>query len=200
MRNPHGEAFYGKRKLNYNYVLLGCGAIGSNLATALVRQGAQHITLVDNDRVDVTNLSTTVYTLNDVGVTKVYALSQHLWAINPDVDIVCHHYKLTHERWPKFPKNDAIVIDCVDNVETRRLITARFPDALHVGIGGNYGEAIWGPDYCVPPEPDPNDIAACGIPYSLNLILVLVGLTVDMLYNYPQKHNIKLTLKPLLQF
>lgn len=72
----------GKRVL-----LLGCGSIGSQLASHLVRSGVGALTLIDADRVTGVNLGRTVYGSRDVGRRKVDALRAHLSAVNPAVAV-----------------------------------------------------------------------------------------------------------------
>ena len=206
MLNPHGVAQYGtKRIAHLHFVVVGCGAIGSNLVTALVRQGAREFSLVDFDRVDRTNLSTTAYRAYHIGQTKVSALAQCVEDLDQNFDCIVNQYnvELTAQTWRRvkplrnIPGGNMVVVDCVDNVATRQLLHDRLgPNVLHMGIGGTYCEAVWGQDYKVPPAPAVNE-PACNIPYSLNLILMLTGLTVDMLYDYPDLRNIRATLKPL---
>ncbi len=68
-------------------LLVGAGSVGSVLADQLVRSGAEHITIVDADRVAPENLSRTVYTRFDLGQLKTDALERHLNSINPAVEV-----------------------------------------------------------------------------------------------------------------
>ncbi len=71
-------------------LLVGCGSVGSFMATELVRSGLRHITLLDPDTVEWPNLTRTVYGHADVGRPKVQALSDHLQGIFPDVQALLH--------------------------------------------------------------------------------------------------------------
>ena len=68
----------------YNYHILGCGAIGSAAATQLCRMGAENFCLYDNDTVDTGNVGVSQYTQYDVGHAKVDMLNSKLKDINPD--------------------------------------------------------------------------------------------------------------------
>ena len=68
----------------FNYHILGCGAIGSAAATQLVRMGAENFCLYDNDEVDTGNVGVSQYTQYDVGHAKVDMLKSKLQDINPD--------------------------------------------------------------------------------------------------------------------
>lgn len=68
----------------FNYHILGCGAIGSAAATQLCRMGAENFCLYDNDTVDTGNVGVSQYTQYDVGHAKVDMLKSKLFDINPD--------------------------------------------------------------------------------------------------------------------
>lgn len=72
---------------DWQVAVLGAGSVGSVMAEALVRSGIRQLTLVDPDRVDVANLSRTVYTSADLGRPKVEALADRLAAVSPDVEV-----------------------------------------------------------------------------------------------------------------
>ena len=79
----------GLRKLtNARVILLGVGGVGSWCAEALVRSGLGHLTLVDPDRVDVTNINRQLpATTRTVGRPKVEVLKERLLEINPLCEI-----------------------------------------------------------------------------------------------------------------
>lgn len=69
-------------------LILGCGGIGSHVAWNLTVMGVGHITLVDFDTVEISNLNRQLlYDMKDAGKLKVEALKDKLLKINPDVDI-----------------------------------------------------------------------------------------------------------------
>lgn len=72
---------------NYAYHIFGCGAIGSNIATILARQGAESFCLYDGDEVDEVNLGVSAYLKTQVGQAKVNALKDLIDAmVIPDND------------------------------------------------------------------------------------------------------------------
>lgn len=79
----------GLRKLtNARVILLGVGGVGSWCAEALVRSGLGHLTLVDPDRVDITNINRQLpATTRTVGRPKVEVLKERLLEINPLCEI-----------------------------------------------------------------------------------------------------------------
>ena len=74
---------------DYNYHILGCGAIGSAAALQLVRMGAKNFCLYDNDEVDTGNVGVSQYTIYDVGHAKVDMLHSKLKDVNDSVEVMC---------------------------------------------------------------------------------------------------------------
>src|SRR5438128_11960899 len=79
----HHEAIYrGADSLSklagLQVTLCGAGALGSQLADNLARQGVQHLRVIDRDRVEEHNVSTQLYGESDVGAWKVEVLRQRL--------------------------------------------------------------------------------------------------------------------------
>ena len=72
----------------YTFHILGCGAIGSSVATQLARMGGEVFVLYDMDKVEEVNVGCSQYIMTDIGLSKVDALDQHLHSINTNVNIV----------------------------------------------------------------------------------------------------------------
>nr|WP_314622905.1 ThiF family adenylyltransferase [uncultured Noviherbaspirillum sp.] len=63
------------------YVILGCGAVGSWVADGIVRMGGRKFLLVDPDRVAPSNLNRSLFSATDVGAFKTLAISQRIRSI-----------------------------------------------------------------------------------------------------------------------
>ena len=69
-------------------IIFGVGGVGSWCAEGLVRSGITHLTIVDSDRVSITNVNRQLMaTTRTVGQVKVEALKAHLLEINPNAEI-----------------------------------------------------------------------------------------------------------------
>lgn len=69
-------------------ILFGIGGVGSWCAEALIRTGLTHLTIVDGDTVQPSNLNRQLpATQATIGIPKVEALKERLLSINPDADI-----------------------------------------------------------------------------------------------------------------
>lgn len=67
--------------------IVGCGAIGSSVAIQLVRLGAKSFVLYDFDKVEIPNIGVSQYNEQDVGLTKVGALKNHMKRINTMIEV-----------------------------------------------------------------------------------------------------------------
>ena len=76
------------RLLSSRVTILGCGGIGNHIAHALATSGVGHITLVDHDRVELSNLTRQImFTEDDIGKHKVHELKKSLEARNRSATI-----------------------------------------------------------------------------------------------------------------
>ena len=108
-------------------ILFGVGGVGSWCAEALVRSGVGHLTMVDFDRVDVTNVNRQLMaTSTTVGQVKVDALRQRLLTINPQADVVAVQQTYTQETADQFVLDDYdYVIDAIDSLPDKALLILR---------------------------------------------------------------------------
>ena len=73
---------------NASVAVFGVGGVGSYTAEALARSGVGHITLVDNDTVNITNINRQLIALHStVGMPKVEAAKARILDINPECDV-----------------------------------------------------------------------------------------------------------------
>ena len=108
-------------------ILFGVGGVGSWCAEALVRSGVGHLTMVDFDRVDVTNVNRQLMaTSTTVGQVKVDALRQRLLTINPQADVLAVQQTYTQETADQFVLDDYdYVIDAIDSLPDKALLILR---------------------------------------------------------------------------
>ena len=84
------------RLRNVRVIIFGVGGVGSWCAEALIRTGLTHLTIVDGDTVQPSNVNRQLpATRETLGRPKVEALRERLLSINPDAEIVAVHQYLT---------------------------------------------------------------------------------------------------------
>lgn len=106
-------------------LVVGVGGLGSPVALYLATAGVGHITLVDNDVVDVTNLQRQIaHNLADVGEYKAQSASNKIAYINPDVRVITITERADAGMLDTLVSEADVVVDCCDNFATRHAINA----------------------------------------------------------------------------
>ena len=103
-------------------VIFGVGGVGSYAAEALVRTGLTHLTIVDGDTVQASNLNRQLpATRATLGMPKVEALKERLLAINPDAEIeaIAKFYHDDDENLKSKIINHQYIIDAIDSVDDK---------------------------------------------------------------------------------
>ncbi len=105
-------------------IIFGIGGVGSWCAEALIRSGIQHLTIVDFDRVDVTNVNRQLMaTCQTIGRIKVDALREHLLTINPEAEITPLQQTFTEETASDFQLDTYdYIIDAIDSLKDKALL------------------------------------------------------------------------------
>lgn len=106
-----------------NVLVIGAGGLGCPVLSYLTAAGVGHITIMDGDRVDMTNLHRQVlFTTNDIGFSKAKIAKQRLEQQNPYVQISAISENITKENALSMVRQVDVVIDCSDNFATRYLV------------------------------------------------------------------------------
>ena len=114
----------GQRRLKAAKVLVvGTGGLGSPLLLYLTAAGVGTIGILDFDVVDDSNLQRQVlFSVADVGRSKVEAAKDRLAALNPHVNFIVHNERLTSENALEIIRDYNLVADGTDNFPTRYLV------------------------------------------------------------------------------
>ena len=95
-------------------IFLGGAGIGSIIAECALRFGFEHITIVDGDKVEESNLNRQNYTENDIGRYKAECLAERLQSINPDAQIDFHTEFLTPNNIEEMLNEHDVAINALD--------------------------------------------------------------------------------------
>ena len=114
-----------ERILRGRALVIGVGGLGSPAALYLATAGIGHLTLVDHDTVDLTNLQRQiVHTQARVGQLKVESARAALLAINPTLHIETRAQRADAQRLDDLVADADVVLDCSDNFATRHALNA----------------------------------------------------------------------------
>jgi molybdopterin/thiamine biosynthesis adenylyltransferase len=109
--------------LDSHAVVIGAGGLGCSAALFLASSGMGHITLVDHDEVDLTNLQRQIgHNTERIGQAKVNSARQAMLALNPDTWVTALQQKADAALLDKLLPTAQVVLDCSDNFQTRHML------------------------------------------------------------------------------
>jgi molybdopterin/thiamine biosynthesis adenylyltransferase len=173
-----------KRLSVLRIALCGAGALGSNLADNLVRQGVGKLRVIDLDRVQKHNVSTQIYGEAEIGAFKVEALRNRLFRAT-GVEIESIRKELNEQNARQVLKDVDLIIDTFDNSRSRRIVqeTSRalgIP-CVHAGLFADYGEIVWDENYRIPRDVG-RDV--CDYPLARNLVMLTVAVASELVVRF----------------
>jgi len=114
-----------QRILASHALIIGAGGLGSPVALYLGSAGVGQITVVDHDRVDMTNLQRQIaHATARVGQPKVVSAQSAIAALNPDVQVTPVVARADAALLDTLVAQADVVLDCCDNFATRHAINA----------------------------------------------------------------------------
>lgn len=116
----------GQRRLGNSCVaIVGCGALGTIIATSLVRAGVGKVKIIDRDFIEYHNLQRQVlFNEEDIreGLPKAVAAECHLRKVNSLVDVEGIVADFNYTNAERLIAGADLILDGLDNLETRLLI------------------------------------------------------------------------------
>ncbi|OGO00807.1 MAG: hypothetical protein A2Y58_02535 [Chloroflexi bacterium RBG_13_51_52] len=128
--------------LESSMVVIGCGALGCNIASLLVRAGVGNVKIIDRDFIEIHNLQRQVlFDEADIKaeLPKAIAAERHLKKVNSTVKVQGIVADINYSNIEKFCRGADVILDGLDNAETRYLIN---DVSLKLKIPWIYGGAI----------------------------------------------------------
>jgi molybdopterin/thiamine biosynthesis adenylyltransferase/rhodanese-related sulfurtransferase len=109
--------------LQAKVLLVGAGGLGCPAALYLAAAGVGTLGIIDDDRVDLTNLQRQIlHRTSDVGRLKTESAKEAIHRINPDVEVVTYPERLTTQNALEIFKDYDIILDGSDNFPTKYLV------------------------------------------------------------------------------
>jgi molybdopterin-synthase adenylyltransferase len=114
-----------RRLLAARMLVIGAGGLGSPVALYLGTAGVGHITVVDHDHVELTNLQRQIaHNLSRLGLAKAASVRHSIEAINPDVTVHAIVQRADAALLDALVPQHDVMIDCCDNFRTRHAVNA----------------------------------------------------------------------------
>jgi len=136
----------GQKRLKQSQVVVaGLGGLGCSASLYLTCAGVGHVTLIDCDRVELSNLNRQVlHYEEDIGEKKPSSAAQKLAKLNSSIEVIPVFKKITAQNASKIIKGANLVIDGMDNFKTRFIVNkacvAEGIPFIHGGVHGLFGE------------------------------------------------------------
>ena len=124
---------------------IGCGGIGGQTIEMLARMGIGELVLVDEDAFDLSNLNRqTLANIQDLGLDKSAVAKEKVRLINPYVKVTTFNEHVDQTNIDKIIGDSDIVIDALDNVLTRVIVSRTAKEKgipyIHGAIHGTMGQ------------------------------------------------------------
>lgn len=118
-----GQNKYQKLKES-NILVIGIGGVGGYAVEALIRSGVENITIVDYDKIDITNINRQIISLtNNIGNSKTEEWKKRILEINPNVKVNIINEKITSDNIEiLFKDNYDFIIDACDTLIVKKLL------------------------------------------------------------------------------
>lgn len=134
-----------ERFKNGKITVIGCGGIGGETIEMLARMGIGELTLVDKDAFDLSNLNRqTLANIGDLGLDKSSVAKEKVRLINPYVKVNTFSEHIDQSNVDKVIGDSDIVIDALDNVLTRVIVSRAAKEKgipyIHGAIHGTLGQ------------------------------------------------------------
>ena len=188
LRLPEIGAEGQRRLADARVLIVGAGGLASPAALYLAAAGVGTIGLVDDDRVDDSNLHRQVLHSTDrIGMRKVDSAAAALRATNPDVRVQTFPGRLTAANADALVAGQTVVIDATDRLDARyavndAVVRARVP-LVHGSVYRWEGQVttivpFTGPCYrCMHPNQPPEELAPdCDVAGVIGVVPGLIGM------------------------
>ena len=123
--------------------IAGAGGLGSNCAMHLVRSGVKHLTIVDFDVVNESNLNRQFFFHDQIGQKKVEAIKANLLRIESDADIRAVDMRLDASSAREVFADCGIVVEAFDAVDAKVMLVSAFASSGKKLVTAS-GLAGWG--------------------------------------------------------
>ncbi len=120
-----------EKLLDAHVIIFGIGGVGGSVAEALVRSGIGSFTLVDNDKVSISNINRQIIaTLDSVDCMKTEAMKRRMLSIHPQVQVNVRNCFYLPENAAEFDFSQYdYVVDAVDTVTAKLQLVMQAKEA-----------------------------------------------------------------------
>jgi molybdopterin/thiamine biosynthesis adenylyltransferase len=136
----------GQKKLkSAKVVVAGVGGLGCPASAYLAAAGVDRLVIADNEKFDLSNMNRQILGWRkDLGKFKAETAAKKLRELNPEIKIEPVNSKITEANINQLVQDADVVIDAMDNWDTRFVINAACVEKgipfVHAGVYGLHGQ------------------------------------------------------------
>ena len=125
--------------------VIGCGGLGGYVIEMLGRIGVGHLTTIDGDVFDVSNLNRQLLSTEaSIGFSKAEAAALRLKSVNSEIKVTAHAVFVTEENVNALIQGHDVVVDALDSIAVRKWVAKACTELsipfVHGAIAGWYGQ------------------------------------------------------------
>ena len=126
-------------------LIAGAGGLGSPVSLYLAAAGVGNIIICDSDTVNLSNLNRQILHKTDrIGMPKTKSAQMSISELNPLINVDIFNERISNESIERITGQSSLIIDCLDNIETRYTINCyaikKNIPIVHGGINGLGGQ------------------------------------------------------------
>jgi len=109
--------------LSSRILIAGAGGLGSTVIANLAAVGIGNIGIVDNDKLELSNLNRQyIHKFKNIGTSKVESAKEWISKFNPDIDVKIYNLRLDESNYKDIVSEYDIIIDCFDSFNSKFLL------------------------------------------------------------------------------
>ena len=126
-------------------LIIGVGGVGQHIATYLVTNGVSNLTIIDFDKVEISNLNRQILLSEaDICKAKVDVVKSALYSKNIEANIASINIRVSEDNISELIKGYDLVVDAVDNWSSKLVIAKGCQKEnipyMHIGVDGYKGQ------------------------------------------------------------
>ncbi len=111
------------RLKSFRVAVVGCGGLGGYIIEMLARLGIGHLTLIDGDVFEASNLNRQILSSpENLGLPKALEAEKRVRQINPGIQATAKQTRLTSDNAPGLLKGHDLICDALDNISSRKVV------------------------------------------------------------------------------
>jgi len=125
--------------------VIGCGGLGGYIIEMLGRIGVGHLTVIDGDVFDISNLNRQLLSTEDgIGISKAEAAGTRLKTVNSEIKVTAHTVFVDEKNVNALIQGHDVIVDALDSIEARKWVAKACTELsipfVHGAIAGWYGQ------------------------------------------------------------